>query len=98
MTKQEHNPFDNMGGIPDPEDLARSKAENDALWTKVDHLIHRVFKQNEAGRELLEVWKNALIMTPTVTPNSTQFQAGIEEGKKEFIRKIHLTIKNVEGN
>lgn len=95
--KQEFNAFDEMGGIADPEELARIKAENEVIWNKIDHLIHKTFQQNESGRELLETWKQALIMTPTVTPNSTQFQAGIEEGKKEFIRKICLTIKNVEG-
>jgi len=35
-------------------------------------------------------------MSPTVTPSSTPFQVGIEEGKKEFIRNIYLTIKSVE--
>lgn len=93
---QEFNAFDNMGGISDPEELARIEAENRVQWAKIDHLIHKTFRQTESGRELWEVWKEVLIMTPTVTPHSTQFQAGIEEGKKEFIRKIHLTIKNVE--
>ena len=35
-------------------------------------------------------------MSPTVTPFSTQFQCGIEEGKKEFIRNIYTTIKSIE--
>lgn len=61
----------------------------------LDKLIHQVFDQNEQGKELLKIWKEALIMSPTVTANSTQFQCGIAEGKKEFIRNILLTIKSV---
>lgn len=50
--------------------------------------IHRLFVQNEEGAALLRQWKEKLIMIPTVTPNSTQFEAGIEEGFKAFIRMI----------
>lgn len=92
------NPFDSMIGIPNPEESAKIKVENEAMWSKIDNLIHQVFKQNPQGKELLTIWKEALIMNPTVTPNSTQFQAGIAEGNKEFIRNICLTIKNVESN
>ena len=96
MDNQNNNPFDSMGGIADPEELARIKAENDVMWDKLENLIHQVFKQNPQGVELLSIWKEALIMNPTVTANSTKFQAGIAEGNKEFIRNIYLTIKNVE--
>jgi len=92
------NAFDEMGGIADPVELARIKADNSAAWDKLENLIHQVFSQNEQGKELLDIWKEALIMTPTVTANSTQFQAGIAEGRKEFIRGIYLTIKKVESN
>jgi len=87
-----------MGGIPDNELVAKQKAADDAYWGHLDNLIHRVFKQNQAGAELLEIWKKTLIAIPTVTAHSTQFQAGIAEGNKEFIRKIYLTINNVEKN
>lgn len=96
MHNQNSNPFDDMGGIADPEDLRKAEAEKAAMWSKVDNLIHQVFQQNKQGKELLEIWKDALIMRPTVTPNSTAFQVGIAEGNKEFIRNIYLTIKNVE--
>lgn len=86
-----------MGGIANPEEVARANAENEQLWNKVEELIHKVFKQSKPGAELLAIWQEALIMRPTVTPNSTQFQAGIAEGNKEFIRNILLTIKKVEG-
>ena len=87
-----------MGGIPDNEAVAKQKAADDEYWGHLDNLIHRVFKQNQAGAELLEIWQKTLIAIPTVTAHSTQFQAGIAEGNKEFIRKIYLTINNVEKN
>lgn len=86
-----------MGGIASPEDQKRVDDLNNAMWNKLDHLIHQVFEQNPQGKELLILWKEALIMAPTVTANSTQFQAGITEGNKEFIRNILLTINKVEG-
>lgn len=86
-----------MGGIANPEEQNRINELNNAMWVKLDHLMHQVFEQNPQGKDLLNLWKEALIMDPTVTPNSTQFQAGIAEGKKEFIRNILLTINKVEG-
>ena len=93
---KEFNGFDAMGGIGDPEELAFIEAQKKEMWNNIDQLIHRVFEQNPQGKELLAIWKEALIMAPTVTPNSTQFQAGIAEGNKEFIRNICLTIKSIE--
>jgi len=96
--RKEFNAFDEMGGIANPEELARTKAQNEQMWNKVEQLIHQVFEQNPQGKKLLNIWKEALIMVPTVTPHSTAYQCGIEEGKKEMIRNIYLTIKSVEGN
>lgn len=89
--------FDEIGGIPDREELARIQAANSVMWNKLENLIHQVFEQNPQGKELLTIWKETLIMNPTVTPNSTAFQAGIAEGNKEFIRNIYLTVKKIEG-
>ena len=74
-----------------------TKEVDEQLFVRLDNLIHRTFQQSESGRELLDMWKESLIMNPTVTPNSTQFDAGIEEGKKTFIRNILITIQQVEG-
>lgn len=94
---QPFNGFDLIGGVADPEEVKRAQDQNEQMWNKTEQLIHQVFEQNPQGRELLAIWKEALIMTPTVTPNSTQFQVGIEEGKREFIRNIYLTVKSVKG-
>ena len=97
MSKPYSSGFDEIGGIPDDEELAKIQAANSVMWDKLEHLIHQVFEQNPKGKELLTIWKEALIMNPTVTANSTAFQAGIAEGNKEFIRNIYLTVKKVEG-
>jgi len=97
MSKQEeYNAFDNMAGIPDPADVALQAARDREKWDRMDYLIHKVFSQNEDGAALILQWKEALIMTPTVTENSTQFQAGMREGEKSFIRQILLTIENID--
>ena len=86
-----------MGGVINPAEQKRIDDLNNAMWNKLDHLIHQVFEQNPQGQELLELWKDSLIMHPSVTASSTQFEAGIAEGKKEFIRNLILTIRTVEG-
>ncbi len=95
---QEFNGFDIIEGIKDPKELAKIQAKEKERFDKIDYLIHQVFEQSKAGKELLNIWHDAIIMSPTVTPNSTQFGAGIEEGKKEFIRSILLTVKKVEAD
>lgn len=64
---------------------------------KLDYLIHQVFVQNQSGAELLERWKETLIMSPTVVPGSPPEVHAINEGLKTFIRNIYLTAKKVEG-
>ena len=59
-------------------------------------LLHRVFVQNEAGVELLEKLKNDLSMIPSILPHYTQFEAGMAEGAKMFIRNIILQCQSVE--
>ncbi len=50
--------------------------------------VHKVFAQTLDGRELLASWTKDLMMVPSVTPDSTQFEAGIIEGSKTFVRHI----------
>jgi len=98
QSREPVNGFDLIVGISDPTDIAKANAQQKEHFNKYNQILHQVFEQNPQGKELLNIWKEALIITPTVTPHSTQFQAGIEEGKKEFTRNILLAIKSVEGN
>ncbi len=58
--------------------------------------VHKVFAQNEDGRELLEHWKSSLMMLPSAGPNSTQIEIGIAEGIKQFVRNIIIQTKQFE--
>lgn len=69
---------------------------NKALFDKNSVLLHKVFEQNEYGRELLSKWKESLMMIPTISSESTKFGAGIIEGEKTFIRNIITAITIVE--
>ena len=58
--------------------------------------IHKVFVQNKDGAALLAKWKDELIMQPSILPHYTQFEAGIAEGVKTFIRNIIIQSESVE--
>ncbi len=85
-----NSPFDELGQNPEWTDEDRAKFE------KIDYLIHQTFHQNEHGRELLAIWRDALIKTPTAVHGMDVLGIGIEEGKKAFIRHIVQTIEKVE--
>jgi len=85
------NPFDEM-----QEEARAFDTQNQEQLQKIDYLIHAVFKQSEQGAELLDIFLESLIMQPTVVPGMDQFTAGINEGEKQFIRKIIQTITTVE--
>lgn len=61
-------------------------------------LLHRVFVQNENGVELLDKWRNDLMMIPSILPESSQFGAGLTEGGKMFVRNIISLINSVENS
>ncbi len=86
------NPFDEL--FPSAQ-ISWTDAQN-AQFEKLDNLVHKVFQQSDAGRELLDIWSQALKMTPTAQPGYDQLMIGIEEGKKQFIRSLITTIRKVE--
>ena len=89
MNQQPFNPLDT-------ESLNNVNDSQQAEWDRSNELIHQVFKQNPKGKKLLKLWEQSLILVPTVTPNSTRFEAGIAEGKKTVVREILLAINSVE--
>lgn len=93
---QDRNFFDELGIEVDQEEVRKQRAELQAKAEKIDYLIHAVFEQNEKGKELLAMWKEALILNSTAEPNMGYVEIGINEGQKRFIRQILLTIKRVE--
>lgn len=86
------NPFDELGKQPEFSD------EDKKHFEKIDYLIHKVFAQSDEGRELLEIWQEHLLMSPTFQPSDNDLQIGYNEGVKSFIRNIILTLRKVENN
>jgi hypothetical protein len=96
---QQVNAFDELGTGFDPIADTKAKEENERKGNERDYLIHQVFKQNEAGAKLLALWvHDALVMAPTARPGDDLLAIGLEEGKKEFIRKVLITINKIEGD
>lgn len=62
---------------------------------RLSHLIYTVFSTDE-GRELLDLWRESLILYPTAQAGMDMVGIGIEEGKKGFIRGIINTLKTRE--
>jgi len=86
------NPFDELGKQPEFSD------EDKKNFDKLDYLIHKVFAQTDAGKELLEIWQESLLVTPTVDPSYNDLQIGMNEGFKTFIRNIILTVRKVNND
>ncbi len=63
---------------------------------KIGKLMHRVFKQSEDGRELLKELTDSAFMLDISMHGTDPFLLGREEGKRLFIRNIHLTIEQQE--
>ena len=79
------------------EGIEQGKKNRD-LFLSNNHLLHKVFMQNESGVELLGKWRDSLMMTPTLEGQSTQFEAGLNEGEKRFIRNLIVAIQTVEND
>lgn len=84
------SPFDQIGQPPQYSD------EQKAQFNKLDYLIHKVFAESPEGAELLSIWKESLVMTPTATAGADLLMIGMAEGTKTFIRNLILTIEKVE--
>ena len=63
-----------------------------------DSLIHRTFRQSEAGRELLEVWKEGILRTDVVRHGESHdpYDIGIEAGFQKFVRNIIKTCEKMD--
>ena len=96
--QQEPNFFDDLNSGFDLSEALKAQKDSEAKARKLDYLIHRTFEQNESGKDLLEIWKESLLMQPSATGGMDMVDIGIREGQKRFIRGIILTIRRVERN
>lgn len=96
--KKEHNFFDDLIPVSDPEEAKKTMERQAAEGAKIDYLIHKVFAQSEEGKELLQVWRDALELTCVADQGMDMVGIGINEGQKRFIRGIILTVRRVEND
>ena len=94
MSNKDTNPFDELT-IENAQKTAENDQKGSEKHQKIDYLIHRVFYQNEAGQELLEIWKQTTLMSCSAIPGDQLLDIGLAEGKKEFVRSIIKTIEGV---
>lgn len=94
--QMDNNIFDQLG-FESAEEMRKRINKEKADGEHIDHLVHRLFKQSEAGVELLAIWERSLLFVPTAAAGYDLVQIGINEGTKQFIRNIKLTIDKVEG-
>lgn len=92
----ENNFFDDLGANMDPEEAMKESLKKQGQAERLDYLIHKVFEQSEEGRELINIWRESLILTATADDGMDAVAIGIREGMKRFIRGIILTIRRVE--
>ena len=85
----QNNFFDKLGLVSEVE-------KEQKHHQRIDELIHNIFAVSPDGKELLDIWQNALLMQPTAVSGMDSIGIGIEEGKKTFIRGILATIRKVE--
>lgn len=89
------NFFDDLGQDIDQKAALKYQQDSKASAEKLDHLIHKIFAQTNEGVELLELWKESLMMVSTAEPNMDSIEIGIREGQKRFIKSLLLTVKRV---
>lgn len=68
-----------------------SEPEDDAtkeLYDARAKFIHRVFKQDQEGQQMLDDMVNATIRSAVVHPGDSQFAAGIREGRASIVRML----------
>lgn len=94
MSKQ-HNYFDEI--LPETKIDTKAQVEIAAKHQRLDYLIHQVFEQSPEGKELINIWKESLLMNPTAEDGMDMIAVGIREGQKRMIRGIVLTIQRVKG-
>jgi hypothetical protein len=97
QVSKEYNFFDDLLNQVDPSEALKQQTDMEEKGKHLDHLIHKVFAQSDEGKELLEIWKESLIMSATADDGMDMIGVGIREGQKRMIRGIVLTIRRVEG-
>jgi hypothetical protein len=88
-------PFSERDGWAALEIDEPQSREDEATGRHIASCFHECFR-TEAGKFVLDRLINITILRPTVTPASTQFEAGIKEGRADIVRQIMVNIELAE--
>ena len=92
---EDNNFFDDLGANINQEEALKYQQDAESKAEKLDYLIHKIFQQSKDGKELIEIWKQSLMMVSTAEAGMDNIEIGIREGQKRFIKGILLTVKRV---
>lgn len=79
----------------DDEAQARARFAQASEAREIATRFHECFR-TDSGQYVLRRLVEITIMRPTVTPQSTQFEAGIKEGRADLVRQILAQIELAE--
>ncbi len=82
----------------DDESTKETQAEIEEKGKALATKYHQLYKQNPIGKEILAHMIRTTLMRATVLPQSTQFEAGIREGRADMVRQILQQIEIAERN
>ena len=78
------------------DELGTSVKEVEYKPTSYEILIHQVFSQSAAGKELLEIWEKDLIHSRVIDPFETnQLKVGFDAGRRQERVNILNTIEKI---
>lgn len=85
--------WDDLTPKEGPAEVSDAHKEADR---EVSTMYHDVFVKDLQGARLLKEWEDAYVWSPIVEENSTQFEAGINEGAARVVRLIKRRIESAE--
>ena len=73
-----------------------NRKDRDALES-YRKLLHKVFRQTEEGKAILQWWEEDLKMSPGDLKGQDLYNLGVVAGHKEFVRNIIHLMSQAEG-
>lgn len=81
----------------DSDKIQEIKDAQEVEGREMASLFRQAFT-SDAGKLVLDIMIKQTLLKPTVTPAATQFEAGIKEGRCDFVRQILINIELAEGS
>ena len=83
-----------MDELDEINDLAKAHKEQVHATAAI---YHKGFVENPAGAKILEQWINAHCLSEPPSPDATQRECGMADGKRALVREIINQIQIITG-